>query len=253
MKKENLILVHSFPTNSILLKGFIGYIDDYFNVYPIDLPGFRKDIKPLQKITIDSYSKFVEEKVKKLNLDDFLIGGISFGFIVVNNAKIDKKCKGIIAIEPYVNSKSLRMSWIKKLASLFIINIIISFKLYHLMWNKKIFLSLGMFNDKPKKVVDIIFDHINGKTFFETAKLILENKKDCKFQKLPYILLINKKDDKIKFDYLSKIFVNEIEKVLIIKESMPHYPKHITEHYFKTKFPEKYIEEIKKFVSIKHL
>ena len=110
-KKENLILVHSFPTNSILLKGFIGYIDDYFNVYPIDLPGFRKDIKPLQKITIDSYSKFVEEKVKKLNLDDFLIGGISFGFIVVNNAKIDKKCKGIIAIEPYVNSKSLRMSW----------------------------------------------------------------------------------------------------------------------------------------------
>src|SRR5262245_1413182 len=36
MTKEKLILVHSFPTNSILLSGLTDYLSDYLEVYWID-------------------------------------------------------------------------------------------------------------------------------------------------------------------------------------------------------------------------
>lgn len=48
MKKENLVLLHSFPTNSILLSGYIEYLSDYF----IDLPGFTKVVPPTLRNTL---------------------------------------------------------------------------------------------------------------------------------------------------------------------------------------------------------
>src|SRR6266496_3587000 len=108
MMKHNLVLVHSFPTNSILLRGLIEYLSDYFNVHFVDLPGFTKGTTPLPHITLSGYSAFLEEKINELGLETYLVAGISFGFAVVNKAKHSNKCLGILAIEPYIGTKSLQ-------------------------------------------------------------------------------------------------------------------------------------------------
>ena len=102
MEKENLVLLHSFPTNSILLSGYIEYLSDSFNVYFIDLPGFTKAVPPLERVTFAGYYDFVGRKIKELDLDSYLVEGISFGFAIVNHLNHDRKCKGIIAIEPFI-------------------------------------------------------------------------------------------------------------------------------------------------------
>lgn len=78
MSKNNLVLVHSFPTNSTLLNGFTEFLEDFFNVYFIDLPGFNIDVSPMKDISFDNYSKFVENKIKQLQLDNYFLGGVSF-------------------------------------------------------------------------------------------------------------------------------------------------------------------------------
>jgi len=75
MIKENLVFVHSFPTNSRALKGLIDYLNSYFNVIPIDLPGFVKEAPALQTISLKSYSDYVDRKVLELDLERFYMGG----------------------------------------------------------------------------------------------------------------------------------------------------------------------------------
>src|SRR5262245_44001214 len=101
MTKENLILIHSFPTNSLLLQGFIEYLNDYVNVYPIDLPGFTQSGPALAKISLNQYTQFVERCIQALAVESYWLGGVSFGFAVVNGVQPDLRCKGFMAIEPY--------------------------------------------------------------------------------------------------------------------------------------------------------
>lgn len=75
MTKEDLVFVHSFPTNSKALKGLIDYLNSYFNVIPIDLPGFLKEIPELQTISLKTYSDYVDGKVLELGLERFYMGG----------------------------------------------------------------------------------------------------------------------------------------------------------------------------------
>ncbi len=38
-RKENLVLVNAFLTNSLVLRGLIDYLNNFFRVHFIDLPG----------------------------------------------------------------------------------------------------------------------------------------------------------------------------------------------------------------------
>ena len=104
MQKQNLIIIHSFPSNSIILKGFYDFLSDFFNVYPIDLPGFTSDEKPLAKINFQGYRQHVEKEIAHLNLKSYFLGGISFGFAIANACQVDDQCKGFLAIAPYLNN-----------------------------------------------------------------------------------------------------------------------------------------------------
>lgn len=113
--KPHLVLVHSFPTNSVLLHGLEEFLSDYFSVHFIDLPGFHKDSPPFErKITLKKFSDYLDQKISELKADKYIAGGVSFGFLVVNNAKLDKRCKAILAMEPFVNTKCLNFSFWKK-------------------------------------------------------------------------------------------------------------------------------------------
>jgi len=245
-EKENLILVHSFPTNSIILKNLIDYLNKYINVYFIDLPGFAKDKKPLSKITLKNYSKFVDKKIKEFNLKHYIIGGISFGFLVVNNAKLNKNCIGIMGIEPYIDESSLNMPPIRKFFYNIVIKAVDSFNLYSKVWNKSTFHRFYK-EDYPKKVLNTVITQIDPFTFFRTARIIVNNRYKLRFHRLPYVLLINKKDKTIKADYVTKIFQNNIKDLLIINTKITHYPKDLSKNYFKKHLPKSTLVKIDKF------
>jgi pimeloyl-ACP methyl ester carboxylesterase len=251
MSKPNLILIHSFPTNSILLKGLIQYLDDYFKVYFIDLPGFITKVPPLEKITVDGYSNYVEEKIKELDLDKYYLGGISFGFLIINHAKIDRRCKGIFAIEPFTGIKSLRTTSLWRFEYGLLLDIIYHLNLARKIWNSKIFRYLYpkyFFVGHSKVVTDIILNEIDGKTFLDTARLLLKNNENCHFHNLPYALIVNKDDVRVKYVYLSKLFRDNIKRLLIVDTTIEHYPKRsLLKSYFTTKFPQDEVKEVIEF------
>lgn len=133
-EKENLILVHSFPTNRILLAPLIEYLQDYFNVFPVDLPGFKSDVLPLKQISFQGYCDFLDEKIKQLKLPHYVVAGISFGFIVVNCAKLDEKCKAVMAVEPYLNTYHLRFGRLDRIKEIVQLRFIKTFHLYSFIW-----------------------------------------------------------------------------------------------------------------------
>jgi len=219
--------VHSFPTNSIILKGLIEYLNKYCNVYFIDLPGFTKKVPPLKNISLENYSKYLDKKIKSLKIKSYVAAGISFGFLVVNNAKLDKRCKGIIALEPYIDSKSLDMGFLKKSA-------------YIVLADSLLFLGLGALL-KIK-----IPSQIDQKTFLKTSSLILKNNDPIKFKNLPYVLVINKNDGTVNSKYIIKKFNKPSH--LIIHTHMDHYPKNLSKEYFKEMLPKSMLKKMSSYI-----
>src|SRR3989338_8142785 len=68
--KPHLVLVHSFPTNSNILSGLIEFLEQYFTVHFIDLPGFTKQIPPLKKILdeLKDTKKIIDIELKQTGI-----------------------------------------------------------------------------------------------------------------------------------------------------------------------------------------
>lgn len=247
--KKDLVLVHSFPTNSVLLSGLKDYLDDYFTVHFVDLPGFHKDNPPLKgAITIKKFSDFLEKKIEDLNLKEYVVGGISFGFLVVNNAKLDKNCKAILAMEPYLNIECLNMTfWERKKYILisFILKGMHYFKMENSIWKSKWFASyLQKESDSPKERVSMIIKHIDCHTFFTVMKILLSYTKQPKFHELPYFLIGNFADKTINFDSVVEIFIKNLREIHIASEPIDHYPKNLTKDYFRIRIPAEHISRV---------
>jgi pimeloyl-ACP methyl ester carboxylesterase len=250
MEKENLVLVHSFPTNSILLKGYIDYLSDHFNVYFIDLPGFTRTVSPLDSITLDGYYRFVEARIAEFNLADYFLEGISFGFSIVNRINHQGKCKGMIAVEPYMGRKSLRMTPTKRILCLFGLHIVCSLKLYSSFWKSPFFAwLLPQLVHYPDETMRILFEQIDGRTFFETAKIILSDRSLYGFQDLPYVLLANKQDRAVNFEYVYQALSHSVKNLLVIPIEIDHYPKNTSKAYFQQMVPEQVFQQIADFFS----
>lgn len=250
MAKENLVLIHSFPTNSILLHGLTSYLDDYFNVYMIDLPGFKNEVLPVNPVSLDNFSKFLDEKIKMLNLSHYVVAGISFGFIVVNKAKLSKSCRGIVAIEPYINSKYLKISNKRKATFTTLLTFARFMGIYNIIWHSRIlkryYQKLAHYKLKRAK---IILREMDPTTFFETAKILLQNKREPALHQLPHVLIINKNDKTVDYQKTTNYFYNRVERLLKIETKIGHYPRTVTKNYFKRKLPESDIKRIYAFLS----
>ena len=250
--RENLVLVNAFYTNSILLKGLINYLGRHFNLYFIDLPGFAKHSPPLEEISIPAYSDFVSGKIDAFNLDRYIIAGISFGFLIVNNIYLDGKCKGIVAIFPYIDKNSLKLRMGKKAFYNLMSDFFIRLRLSRSIWKNKMFQSAAyLYSSYPRDRVTVILEHMDGKTFFETAQIILNNEEPLSFQELPYALVVNKEDETIKYDYSLAAFKKNAKDLLIIHSEADHYPENIEEAYFAKAFPRDDINRIIAFFNSK--
>jgi pimeloyl-ACP methyl ester carboxylesterase len=249
MRKKDLVIVHSFYANSILLSGLIEYLSGYFNVYFIDLPGFAKSSPPLTQVTLASYSQYVREKLQELALDNYLICGISFGFSIISNMEHDHNCQGIVAIFPYINSKCLKLKPLKKAFYSMIVNIMSSSNLPQKIWGTDSFRRFAHFYSRyPKERVDIIIDEMDGTTFFQAGKLILHNHLPCPFHDVPYVLVINENDNTIHYEYVLESFRRNVENLFIMNTSLEHYPETLTKDYFRLHFTENNINSILQFI-----
>ena len=247
--KPHLLLVHSFPTNSLLLHGLEEFLADYFTVHFIDLPGFHKNNPPFNgEITLESFSNYFEQKIAELDVDEYIVGGVSFGFLVVNNAKLDKRCKAILAMEPFVSTDCLNVSYLKQKTYTSIstmLKMVHQLHLENFIWNSKGFNNyLQKESDYPKERVDMIIKHIDSRTFFAVASMLLNYRKNIKFHNLPYFLVGNFADKTINFDKTVEIFIKNLHELHIASEPIDHYPKDLTKTYFKTRIPKEHISRM---------
>lgn len=251
-KKPNLVIVHSFPTNSILLKGFYDFLSDYFIVYPIDLPGFVKSEKPLEKISIKQYAQFVSDEIKKIGLDEYWVSGISFGFVIVNSLIPDQKRKGKIAIEPYLGAKNLKMPFWKKMVFVLFVQTLWAMNGFYRAWRnhfvqKYLFLgSSARFDER----IRIMVEEIDARTFFLTGKIaLLNNKYGCSLTDEPYVLVVNKEDRTIRVDDIIDNFTSHATDLLISYTTADHYPKTISKEYFAEHIKAEEVKRILDFIS----
>jgi len=246
--KVNLVLVNAFLTNSVVLKGLIDYLSHYFQVHFIDLPGFSRAIPPLPEITLDSFARYVEDRIASLNLDRYLLGGISFGFAVVSRVNADGNCRSMVGIAPYINSRWLNLGLLKKTAYSFLVDLTIVFNLSARLWRHRRFHQIfNWYSDYPPERIKTLLDQMEGRTFFETARIILRHRGACQFHRKPYALILSQADRTIKNAPLLRLFEEQVERLKILQVDIDHYPLDISEDYFHRRLPAEKVEEILHF------
>lgn len=244
-QKDNLVLVNAFLTNSLILRGLTDYLERFFTVHFIDLPGFTRDVPPLAEISLDNYAGYVRQRIENLGLASFLLGGISFGFAVINQLPPDNRCRGVVAIAPYLNARWLNLSPLKKSTYALLVRIALALDLPTKVWTHPVFHRVfHWYSDYPGDRIDTLLDQMEGRTFFETARIILSHRQPCRFHNQPYVLILSQTDKTVKNNPLLKAFRENIERLKVVQAGIDHYPVEISPDYFESRFPQEEIMDI---------
>jgi len=247
--KRNLVLVHSFYANSVILHGLGEFLSDDFRVHFIDLPGFAVHEPPLPEVSLESFAGHVADRVVALGLDDFVIGGISFGYTVVSRVVLPPACRGVLAIFPFMGSRSLALRGRKRLFYQAVVNVIGASGLGGPLWNSRLLESFAFWwSSYPAARVRLILDHMDGRTFFATARLILNRGDGASFHDLPHVLIVNPADTTIRADYCERVFSERVRDLQVVRTGLDHYPVDPTAEYFRSRFPRGEMDRIKAFL-----
>ncbi len=232
IRKENLILVSAFGTNSRTLHGLIEFLGEFFVVHFIDLPGFINIEPPLEHISHKAYIDFVETKIKELNLENYFLGGISYGFLLANSVGFSKRCKGIIAIEPYIGFKTFY--WSKHELDLLtgFASGVENLHIGEMVWHNPMFrMLLKLLSHLSFRSVDRIITEENPNAYFETMRQVFSFEKHIKLHQIPYILVINPEDATIRSDVVIEFFEKNTKKLFLIFSKIEHNPNEVTKDY----------------------
>ena len=248
LEKENLVLVNSFYSNSHLLSGLIEFLEDYFTVHFIDLPGFIGHVPPLETISLETFRAYVRERIEDLDLPRYILGGISFGFLVVSGLPVDPRCLGITAIVPFTHRDALNLGARKMTAYSFVTKTVSALNLGSWAWSSPCVRRFARwYSIYPPERVDAIFDQMDGRTFFETGKLIMETRDLGPFQDLRTVLIISERDTTLNNGPITDIFRRRVDELKIVTTSIEHYPNNLDKDYFRENFREENVREIIRF------
>jgi pimeloyl-ACP methyl ester carboxylesterase len=250
LPKQNLVLINAFLTNSIVLRGLIDYLGNYLSVHFIDLPGFVRGVPPLSEVSLENYAAYVQSRIDSLGLDSYILGGISFGYAVISHMDPGEACKGVVAIAPFLNSRGLNLGPMKKSAYSFLVRLALAFDLPIKIWNHRLFHRIfHWYSDYPADRIETLLEQMEGRTFFETARIILSHRRRCQFQDLPHVLILSHSDRTIKNGPLLEIFQKNVDRLKVVHAGFDHYPLEVSEDYFQTRFPREDIQDIIRFFS----
>lgn len=228
-KKPNLVIVHSFPTNSFILDGLISYLTQWFTVYFIDLAGFTHQAKQLKTYNMKEYAKYLQEEIEELKLSSYSIMGISFGFFLTCLLKKDAACHGVIAVAPFIGKKSLRIDPVIKNIYVTLLWCVIHMNKTEALWNSAVFIWLFpkfIFGHQPQERTTLLLQTIRGKAFFETAYAILTCKENAVLDlHQKYVLVLHTQDKRVRSSYIQEYFENSKAQHKVFYTSMEHFPK----------------------------
>lgn len=248
-RKEDLVLVHSFYANSVILRGLGEFLSDDFRVHFIDLPGFAAHEPPLVEVSLESFAGHVADRVRALGLDEFIIGGISFGYTVVSRVSLPPGCRAVLAVFPFLGAQSLALRRRKRLFYQAVVNVIGASGLGGALWNSRLLESFAFWwSSYPPARVRLILDHMDGRTFFATARLILNRGDGAAFHDLPHVLILNPADTTIRADYCERLFGERVRDLCIVRTDLDHYPLEPTAEYFRSRFPGGEMDRIRAFI-----
>jgi len=166
----------------------------------------------------------------------------------MNHLEHGQQCKGIIALEPFIGSRSLNYGPIKKSLLSILIRIVCSLKLYSLFWGSPLLAKyLPKLMHYPPETVNVLFEQIDARSFFETAHLILQDDRPHKYHDLPYVLIANKNDRTVNFDYIYATLSQNISRLLVLNIEIDHYPSDTSKTYFQKMVPKEMIQQINVF------
>lgn len=245
----NLVLIQPFGANSVMLKELVDYANEFFNVYFVDLPGFIKELDPLEEVTVDSLADFVGKYINDLNLDEYIIGGISLGFLVLCHVHIDKKCKGVLAVEPCLGHSSIRVGHAKKILTAGIAKAASKLDLADWMLHSDRMLDLAELIGLTKRPpwMDLVREHMSGKAIADTAYCVLTSNTDSYFSHLPHALIMNAEDETVSYEYVVTELSKHTTDLLIVRSELPHSPRDWSRRYFEENFPHEMMEKMQEF------
>ncbi|OGC51641.1 hypothetical protein A2982_02065 [candidate division WWE3 bacterium RIFCSPLOWO2_01_FULL_39_13] len=251
MPKQTLLVIPGFGMNGKMLEDVVSVFKKICDISFLELPGFHPDHPAPANPTLESYTRNIRNQVKQINPKSYILSGLSMGFMIANNLPHDPKCKGIIAIMPYLGYNTLKLSLIT-LTEARLATRILSFppaakKIWKSEFHRKI--SLETLNSEQLKIREEKFDPVN---YFRLANYLLAIK-EIKIRKdYPIVLMASRKDEMLNYEYLINTFKfkREAAKLMISDIDAGHYPKNLTKEHVKDAISPEEIKKIYKFLGV---
>lgn len=251
--KIDFVLVQAFPANEVLSKGIFDILNRYFNVHFLNLPGFHSSEAPIDGRSIDDYVTNIEERIDALNLDKFVLAGISFGFLLINKANISKeKLYYRMGFAPFLGISKTKLTKKKVLLLKVLTSSVCKLHIENRVWNNQVsyYFAKRLFKDDDL-VLDEIFRSTQPKSFFEVLHYILTFKGPIEFKDSNYVLYMNPNDETVDymetFDYFKKGVPPS--RLKVVNTNLPHFPKDLSTEFFEKTVTKAEIDKIVGYVN----
>lgn len=244
--RPHLVLIASFPTNHEILDEFVRFLRRRFEVHFVDLPGFHPEEPRITERTLEAYLAHLRKRIEKLGLASYILGGISFGFLLASQLE-DERCTGLLAIEPTIGSVSLRLTALERMRNRLLVTAA-RLGLHSTIWRSAWFRKAMERSLCPAEHVDATLSQIDPKAFFDALGIILMTKKVSLASRKPVCLIVNRDDAVVSTPVVKETFITSYPRLLILETTMDHYPANITQSHFERHFPKKMIDRIESFL-----
>lgn len=164
---DPIVLLHGWGQNIEMMKGIGNQFSSTNRIIIVDLPGFGKSEEPKTVWTIDDYVLFLKELVDKLNVNNPIIIGHSFGGKIglLYASKYDVK-KLICLASPYkkmINKLSMRTKILKTAKKIPVLNKLEGFAKRHI--------GSTDYKNASKMMRKIMVEHVNYDISSELYKI----------------------------------------------------------------------------------
>lgn len=231
MDKLNLIIISGFGPDEHVMNPAIDVFREYFNVYYFDLPGFGKD-EAISDYSMENLTTYFQDKINNLDLKQYILGSLSFGFAIINHLKIGKSCKGVLAYEPYINGEFVKLPKIYKKIYLYSLSVITFSRLYCFSKIYKAIFKKILEKHYPKEFLEWV-DRLDIVVLLQTAKLLLSFNDHYNFHNLPHAMIINQDDSLIDAKKTIEYFRERISELFIMESKLSHFPRELKEDSIK--------------------
>ena len=90
-KEQTVFILPGWGNNRITFNYLISELKNYFTIYILDYPGFGNSTFPSRDLTIYDYANLIKKLINKLNINNPILIGHSFGGRIISLLKIKYK------------------------------------------------------------------------------------------------------------------------------------------------------------------